>query len=241
MSRSFEGVALIVGAGEGLGAGLARQFSSAGMEVAIASRDSGHAEHVATGVARVTGRRIRSYACDATREADVAGLFAAVTGELGAPSLVVYNASGFLRRSILDIEAEELTRQWQVTCLGAFIVGRAAAVAMVERGNGTLIFTGATACYKGSAHFAGFAVGKFGLRALAQSMARELGPAGVHVALVNIDGQINGPQHAHEIPERGIDTLLDPDAIASTYLDLHGQHPTAWSHEIDLRPAVERW
>jgi NAD(P)-dependent dehydrogenase (short-subunit alcohol dehydrogenase family) len=131
--------------------------------------------------------------------------------------------------------------QWNVTCLGGFIVGREAARRMSKRGSGSLLFTGATACYKGSANFAGFAIGKFGLRALAQSMAREMGPQGVHVAIVNIDGEINGPAHAHEIPEKGIDALLDPDAIAETYLALHRQHHTAWSHEVDLRPAIEKW
>ncbi len=241
MNRSFEGVALIVGAGEGLGAGLARQFSSAGMDVAIASRNPDNARSIAERTAGLTGGRVAGYGCDATREIDVAGLFATVAGDLGEPRAVVYNASGFLRKSVLDIEVAELVRQWEVTCLGGFLVGREAARRMVEHGAGTVIFTGATACVRGSAHFAGFSVGKFGLRALAQSMARELGPRGVHVALVNIDGQINGPAHAHEVPERGIDTLLDPDAIALTYLDLHGQHATAWSHEVDLRPAVERW
>ncbi len=241
MNRSFEGVAVVVGAGEGLGAGLARQFSSAGMDVAVASRNPENAERIAERTSGITGGRVNGYACDTVEEADVTGLFARVTAELGEPQLVVYNASGFMMRSVLEIDVDDFVGQWKVTCLGALIVGREAARRMVKRGSGTVIFTGATACYKGSARFAGFAVGKFGLRALAQSMARELGPEGVHVALVNIDGQINGPAHAHEIPERGIETLLDPDAIARTYLDLHGQHPTAWSHEVDLRPAGERW
>lgn len=229
------GVALIVGAGAGLGAGLARRFAAGRMEVAIASRDAGRARALAADVGA------HGYACDATDEASVEQLFAQVAGELGEPSLVVYNASGFLRKSILEIETEEFVRQWNATCLGGFLVGREAARRMVKAGEGTLIFTGATACYKGSANFAGFAVGKFGLRALAQSMARELGPKKVHVAIVNIDGEINGPAHAHEIPEKGIDALLDPDAIAETYWSIHTQHHTAWTHEVDLRPAIERW
>ena len=241
MNRSFEGVAVIVGAGEGLGAGLARQFSAAGMDVAVASRNPENAERIAERTSEITGGRVNGYACDTVEEADVTGLFAKVASDLGEPQVVVYNASGFMVRSVLEIDVDDFVGQWKVTCLGALIVGREAARRMVKNGRGTVIFTGATACYKGSARFAGFAVGKFGLRALAQSMARELGPEGVHVALVNIDGQINGPAHAHEIPERGVDTLLDPDAIALTYLDLHGQHRTAWSHEVDLRPAVERW
>ena len=233
--RASGGVAVIVGAGAGLGAGLARRFVAGGMEVAIASRDAGRARHLA----EQTGSH--GYACDATDEASVDQFFRQVAGELGEPGLVVYNASGFLRKSVLEIEADEFENQWRTTCMGGFLVGRESARRMVAHGGGTLIFTGATACYKGSANFSGFAVGKFGLRGLAQSMARELGPRKVHVAIVNIDGEINGPAHAHEIPEKGIDALLDPDAIAETYWSLHMQHPTAWTHEIDLRPAIERW
>jgi NAD(P)-dependent dehydrogenase (short-subunit alcohol dehydrogenase family) len=241
MSDKESGVALVIGAGAGLGAGLARQFSSAGMEVAIASRNPHNAEEIAKDVTRVTQGPAHGYGCDATDETDVAALFDRVSGELGLPDLVVYNASGFLMKPVMEIETDELLQQWNVTCLGGFIVGREAARRMSERGSGSLIFTGATACYKGSANFAGFAIGKFGLRALAQSMARELGPQGVHVAIINIDGEINGPDHAHEIHEKGIDALLDPDAIAQTYLALHRQHHTAWSHEVDLRPAIEKW
>ncbi len=241
MAKNESGVALIIGAGGGLGAGLARRFSSAGMETAIASRDPRNAEGLAKDVTRVTGNAVYGYGCDATDEADVTALFDRVEGELGLPDAVVYNASGFLMKSVLEIEVDELMNQWNVTCLGGFIVGREAARRMSKRGSGSLLFTGATACYKGSAKFAGFAIGKFGLRALAQSMARELGPKGVHAAIVNIDGEINGPAHAHEIPEKGIDALLDPDAIAETYLALHRQHHTAWSHEVDLRPAIEKW
>ena len=241
MSQSNGEVAVVVGAGGGLGAGLARRFASADMAVAIASRDARNVERLAGDVADATGAKVRGYACDATDETAARDLFERVSGELGEPGLVVYNASGFLMKPILDIEVREFTRQWNVTCLGGFIVGREAARRMVAGGGGTLIFTGATACYKGSAKFAGFAVGKFGLRALAQSMARELGPEGLHVALVNIDGEINGPAHAHEVAEKGIDALLDPDAIAQTYLDIHRQHRTAWTHEADLRPALEGW
>ena len=241
MEQESGGVAVIVGAGGGLGAGLARRFASAGMEAAMASRNPRNAGALARDVAAATGGGAHGYACDATDESDVAALFAQVEGELGEPDLVVCNASGFLMKSVLDIEVDELVAQWRTTCLGAFIVGREAARRMAARGRGTLIFTGATACYKGSANFAGFAIGKFGLRALAQSMARELGPRGVHVALVNVDGQIYGPGHAGEVAQRGIDSFLDPDAIAETYLALHRQHPTAWTHELDLRPAIERW
>lgn len=241
MNDTNGGVAVVIGAGAGLGAGLGRRFASAGMTVAVASRDPRRAQAVAADIERATRGDAHGYPCDATDEHAVADLLNRVSGELGEPDLVVYNASGFLAKSILEIETDELVAQWNATCLGGFIVGREAARRMAKRGSGTLIFTGATACYKGSARFAGFAIGKFGLRALAQSMARELGPRGVHVALVNIDGAIAGPAHAHEIPEKGADALLDPDAIAETYLAIHRQHRTAWTHEADLRPAVERW
>ena len=241
MNETDGGVAVVVGAGAGLGAGLARRFASAGMAVAVASRNPRGTEAIAVEVERATRGAAHGYPCDATDENAVADLLNRVSGELGEPDLVVYNASGFLMKSILEIEADELVAEWNVTCLGGFIVGREVARRMAKRGGGTLIFTGATACYKGSARFAGFAIGKFGLRALAQSMARELGPKGIHVALVNIDGEINGPAHAHEIPEKGVDALLDPDAIAETYLAIHRQHRTAWTHEADLRPAIERW
>ncbi|MEM7122449.1 MAG: SDR family NAD(P)-dependent oxidoreductase [Pseudomonadota bacterium] len=242
MADETNGVALIVGAGAGLGGGLGRRFAAADMGVALASRNEDNATRLAGEVAKVAGSTVRGYGCDATNAEDVTDLFDSVTNDLGDPDVVVYNASGFLMKSVLEIDPDELAEQWEVTCLGGFLIGREAARRMVERENGgTIIFTGATACYKGSANFAGFAVGKFGLRALAQSMARELGPRGVHVALVNIDGEINGPHHAHEIEDRGVDAFLDTDAIAETYYALHRQHPTAWTHELDLRPAIEKW
>ena len=214
--KTEEGVAVVVGAGGGLGAGLARRFASAGMEVAIASRDGANAARLAEETAAFSSRRrgaggVHGYTCDATCEDRVADLFNRVEGELGSPRLAVYNASGFLMKPVLEIEVDELAAQWRTTCLGGFVVGREAARRMAAAG-GTLIFTGATACYKGSARFAAFAIGKFGLRALAQSMARELGPRGIHVAIVNIDGAINGPAHAHEIAEKGADVIREDAA-----------------------------
>ena len=242
MAERDNPVALVVGAGAGLGGGLGRRFAAADMDVALASRNEDNATRLAGEVAKVVGGTVRGYGCDATDTADVSDLYDAVTQDLGPPALVVFNASGFLMKPVLEIEPDELLDQWLVTCLAGFQVAREGASRMLEFGaGGTIIFTGATACYKGSAEFAGFAVGKFGLRALAQSMARELGPKGIHVALVNIDGEINGPHHAHEIEDRGVDAFLDTDAIADTYYALYRQHPTAWTHELDLRPAIERW
>jgi len=231
--------AIIVGVGPGLGASLARRFAAEGMKVAIAARRPGRLEPLVAEIVRAGGTA-RAYACDATQESQVIDLFAAAGAELGAPGLVVFNASGRVRKSIVDIEVEEFEKAWRGACLGGFIVGREAAKAMLLQGAGTILFTGATASVKSYAGSAGFAVGKFGLRALAQSMARELGPRGIHVAHVVVDGGIHGPGHAPS-PDRPADHLLEPDAIAETYWQLHRQHRSAWAHEVDLRPWVERF
>ncbi len=233
-------VAVVVGIGGGLGAALGRCFAAAGMGVALAARSRKTTDGLAEDITRA-GSAARAYAADATDEAAVSGLFAAVRGDLGEPDLVVYNAGAFMRQGILEASAAEFERCWRVGCLGAFLVGREAAKGMAARGSGTIIFTGATASLRGSASFFNLAVGKFGERALAQSMARELGPEGVHVAHVVIDGQIDGPYHADLAKERGPDALLAPDAIAEAYLGLHRQHRSAWTHELDLRPWVEKF
>ena len=152
-------VALVVGAGAGLGGGLGRRFAAAGMDVALSSRNEGNATRLAGEVAKVMGGTVRGYGCDATDASDISDLFDTVTQDLGQPTLVVYNASGFLMKSILEIDPDELAEQWEVTCLGGFLVGKEAARRMLEFSDGgTIIFTGATACYKGSAEFAGFAI-----------------------------------------------------------------------------------
>ena len=231
-------VAIIVGAGPGLGSGLARRFARAGMKVAVARRN---ADKLAA-LIKELGGNARAYACDATDEAAVRQLFASVTADLGAPALAVFNAGAFVRKSIIDTTTEEFERCWRVGCLGGFLVGREAARAMLTRGaehKGTIIFTGATASLRGGAQFHNLAVGKFGLRALAQSMARELQPQGIHVAHVVIDGQIEGERPGHSAAERGKDSVLDPAAIAETYYQIHLQQRSAWSFEVDLRPHVE--
>ena len=232
--------AVIVGAGPGLGAALARRFARAGMKVAVARRS---ADRLAP-LLNELGGNARAYACDATDEAAVRQLFASVTADLGAPALAVFNAGAFVRKSIIDPTTEEFERCWRVGCLGGFLVGREAARAMLMRNaehKGTIIFTGATASLRGGAQFHNLAVGKFGLRALAQSMARELQPQGIHVAHVVIDGQIEGERPGYSAAERGKDSVLDPAAIAETYYQLHLQQRSAWSHEVDLRPYVEKF
>lgn len=228
-------VALIVGVGPGLGAALARRFAQGGMAVAIAARR----REALTGLAQEIGGR--AYACDVGDEASVDELFQKVTRELGALRVAIYNAGAYSPGGILEISAADFERCWRVGCLGGFFVGQRAARSMVAGGRGTILFTGATASLRGGARFANLAVGKFGLRALAQSMARELGPKGIHVAHVVIDGQIRSERYAHLEKERPADGLLDPAAIAETYWQLHSQPRSAWTMELDLRPWVEKF
>ncbi len=233
-------VAIVIGAGPGLGSALARRFARAGMQVAVARRN---ADKLAT-LTRELGGNAHAYACDATDESAVRQLFASVAANLGVPTLAVFNAGAFVRKGVLDTSVEEFERCWRVACLGGFLVGREAARAMLARNaehKGTLIFTGATASLRGGAQFHNLAVGKFGLRALAQSMAREFQPQGIHVAHVVIDGQIAGERAGHSIAERGKNAVIDPAAIAETYYQLHLQPRSAWSFEVDLRPYVEKF
>ena len=231
-------VALVVGAGPGLGAALGRCFSEDGMAVAVSARTQASVDAIAAEI----GDGARAYGCDATDEGQVEALFTSVTADLGAPNLVVYNAGAFAPGTVLEIEAAAFEHCWRVGCLGGFLVGRAAGRAMVALGGGTILFTGATASLRGGANFANLAVGKFGLRALAQSMARALGPKGIHVAHTIIDGQISADRPGYRASDREqADAVLDPNAIAETYLNLHRQHRSAWTHEIDLRPWVEKF
>ena len=235
--------ALIVGVGPGLGAALVRAFAGAGLDVALAARDAERlAPYAAEGEA--AGARTRAYSCDVTSEADVDKLFAGMDADFGPLRVAVFNAGAFVPAGILDIGAADFERCWRIGCFGAFLVGQRAARRMLseesgdggEGHRGSILFTGATASLRGGARFANLAVGKFGLRALAQSMARELGPQGVHVAHVVIDGLISHPKSGGAAPG---DARLDPDAIAANYLMLHRQPKSAWTHELDLRPWTE--
>jgi NAD(P)-dependent dehydrogenase (short-subunit alcohol dehydrogenase family) len=220
-------VAVIVGAGPGLGAALARRFAKAGMTVAVARRNASKLGKLATEIGG------KAYACDATDAAAVENLFAAVTRDLGTPVLAVFNAGAYRPGGILDIDPGDFEECWRIGCLGGLNVGQAALRRMVPAGAGTILYTGATASLRGSAGFANLAVPKFGLRALAQSMAREFGPKGIHVAHVLIDGQIGR--------DGGGVNKLGPSAIAEAYLHLYEQHPSAWAQEMDLRPNVEKF
>jgi len=224
-------IAIVVGAGPGLGNALVHRFARAGMTVAAVSRRGGHVDSAPA----EERKRVIGYACDATQGAEVTATFGRIVRELGAPDLVVFNVGTWDRGGILELSEDLIVRAWRTGCLAGFLVGQEAARAMLPRGRGTIIFSGATGSIRGGAGFAAFAIPKFGLRALAQSMARELGPKGLHVAHVLIDGMIAGQG------ESGANSSLAPAAIAESYYQLHRQERSAWSQEIDLRPMDERF
>jgi len=224
-------IAVIVGVGQGLSAALARGCAERGMSVVLAARNI---EKLSALASETDARLI---ACDATDRRQVDALFH-VVGAMGAPVLVVYNASYRHRGPFVALDAGEVARTLEVTALGGFHVGQAAARMMLPLGRGSIFFTGASASVKGYAQSAPFAMGKFALRGLAQSMARELSPQGLHVAHFVIDGGISrGAQDTRR--DRGPDGLLEPAAIAETYLYVHDQPRNAWSWEIEMRPSVE--
>jgi len=223
--------ALIVGAGSGLSASLARLFSKNGMKVALAARLT----EKLSALAGETGAKV--FACDATQRADVEKLFAGVEAALGPPDVVVYNASFRTRGPIADLEPADVEKAIAVSAFGGFLVAQQAARRMLPQGRGAILFTGASASVKGYAQSAPFAMGKFALRGLAQSMARELGPRGIHVAHFVIDGGIRSDRRPPS-PDKP-DALLDPDAIAQSYWHVLGQPRSAWTFELEVRPWVE--
>jgi len=237
-------IALVVGAGAGLSGSLARLCAGEGMDVAVAARNI---EKLAP-LCDATGAK--AYACDAIDGAQVDRLFDAVAGDLGVPDLVVYNASARARGPIAEVDRDAVLNAVMVSCYAGFLVGQKAAQQMLPRGSGSIFFTGASASVKGYPQSAPFAMGKFGLRGLAQSMARELGPQNIHVGHFVIDGGIrqgpDDPRAGRNLTAAGhtgeaTDSLLEPDAIARTYLDVHRQHRSAWTWEVELRPWVEKF
>ena len=223
--------ALIVGAGSGLSASLARLFSKNGMSVALAARST----EKLSGLAAETGAKV--FACDATKRDAVEKLFADVEASVGAPDVVVYNASFRTRGPLIELEPAEVEKAIAVSAFGGFLVAQQAARRMLPQGRGAIFFTGASASVKGYAQSAPFAMGKFALRGLAQSMARELSPSGIHVAHFVIDGGIRSDRRPPS-PDKP-DALLDPDAIAQSYLHVLQQPRSAWTFELEVRPWVE--
>ena len=226
--------ALIVGAGPGLSASLARLLAADGLHVGLAARDVGKLD----ALARETGAAV--HACDATRPAEVEALFARMEPALGGPpDVVVYNASGRLRGTIETLDPASVAQALMVSAYGGFLVAQAAAKRMLPARHGAILLTGASASVKGYAGSSPFAMGKFALRGLSQSLARELQPKGIHVAHVVIDGAIRTAGRPE--PADSPDSTLDPDAIARAYRDLLRQNRSAWTSEIELRPWVERF
>src|SRR3954465_2096759 len=225
--------ALIVGAGSGLSASLARHLNNEGTKVALAARSTGD---LAPLVKDIGGA---AFPCDASKPADVAKLFADLDAGLGAPEIVIYNASFRSRGPFVDLDPTEVEQALAVTAYGAFLVAQQAARRMLPRGHGAILFTGASAGMKGFAQSAPVAMGEFALRGLAQSMARELSPQGIHVAHIVIDGGIKSARRPEPADKPA--SLLDPDAIAASYLHVIHQPRSAWSAEVELRPWVEKF
>ena len=226
--------ALIVGVGPGLSASLARLFSAEGLRVSLAARSTGTMEALAA----ETGAG--AHTCDATSEDDVAGLFAALEGE--APDVVIYNPSARAHGDFVDVDPAAFKQALLISAYGGFLVAQQAAKRMVPAGHGAILFTGASASVKGYPRSAAFAMGKFGLRGLAQSLARELHPKGVHIGHFVIDGGIRNPLRPERVdtPDNP-DSMLDPDDIARTYWGLLSQDRSSWTWEIEVRPWVERF
>jgi len=226
--------ALIIGAGVGVSRSLAVLFANEGMQVAVAARNTDKLSDLV----KETGAR--AYACDASQRDQVEALFDAVTQDLGDLDVVVYNPSARERGPFVEIDPEGVRNALMVTCYGGFLVGQRAAKEMLASGGGSILFTGASASVKGYPQSASFAMGKFGLRGLVQSMARELAPKNIHVAHFVIDGGI-ASTGGRANDASGKDDWLEPDAIAQSYLHIHRQHRSAWTWEVELRPWVENF
>jgi len=237
-------VALIVGAGEATGGAIARRFAREGYTACVTRRTADKLQPLVAQIEKAGGKA-RAFGSDARREEQVVELVQAIEREVGPIEVCVFNVGGNVRFPIRETTARVYTKVWEMAALAGFLAGREAARAMVPRGRGTILFTGATASLRGGKGFAAFAGAKHALRALAQSMARELGPEGIHVAHVVVDGAIDTPFIRDTFPERyklkEDDGILDPEAIAENYWRLHCQPRSAWTHELDLRPWMEPW
>ena len=227
---------LIVGAGAGLSAAVARLLAKDGVEVSLAARTPGDLSGLCEELSA------KAYACDASSRDDVAAMFAALDADGRTPDFVLYNPSARARGPFIELDPDEVHNAIMVSAYGGFLVALEAARRMVEKGEGAIFFTGASASVKGYAQSASFAMGKFALRGLAQSMARELQPKNIHVAHFVIDGGIRNEDRPERMPAEGApDSMLEPEAIAETYMSVLRQHRSAWSWEVELRPWVERF
>lgn len=236
--------ALVVGAGDATGGAIAKRFAREGLVVCATRRSADKLQPLIDEI-RMAGGQAHGYASDARKEEDVVKLVDDIERDIGPIEVMVFNIGANVPCSILDETARKYFKIWEMACFSGFLVGREVARRMVTRQRGTIIFTGATAALRGSANFAAFAGAKHALRALAQSMARELGPKNIHVAHVVIDGAIDTEFIRENFPDRyalkDSDGILDPAHIADNYWHLHTQPRDAWTHELDLRPWSERW
>jgi NAD(P)-dependent dehydrogenase (short-subunit alcohol dehydrogenase family) len=236
--------ALIVGAGDATGGAIARRFAREGLVACVTRRTADKLEPLVQSI-RDSGGQAHGFGSDARDEAAVTELVATIEREIAPIEVAVFNIGANVRFNVTDTTERVYRKVWEMAALAGFLVGREAARAMLPRGRGTIIFTGATASLRGGAGFAAFAGAKHALRALAQSMARELGPQGIHVAHTVIDGAIDTQFIAENFPQRYAlkdkDGILNPDHIAEAYWQLHCQPRSAWTHEMDLRPWMETW
>jgi NAD(P)-dependent dehydrogenase (short-subunit alcohol dehydrogenase family) len=238
------GVCCVIGAGDATGSAVARRFAKEGYTACVARRTEAALRPLVDQIT-VEGGRAVAFGLDARREDQVVNFFHHIEAEVGPIEVLVFNVGGNVRFPVLETTSQKYFKVWEMCAMAGFLAGREAARVMLPRGRGTLLFTGATASLRGAAGFAAFAGGKAALRALAQSMARELGPKGLHVAHVVIDGLIDtafSREHfAQRVEEAGPDGILNPDHIADAYWWLHEQPRDAWTFELDLRPSAERW
>ena len=236
--------ALIIGAGDALGGAIARRFAREGFTACVVRRNGDKLAPLVDAI-RAEGGDAVPFGADARKEEQMVELVQRIEREQGAIEVAVFNIGANVRFPIRETTSRVYFKVWEMACFAGFLMGREVAKVMVPRGHGTILFTGATASIRGRDGFAAFAGAKHGLRALAQSMARELGPQGIHVAHTLIDGAIDTAFIRDNFPERyalkAEDGILDPDAIAETYWQLHRQHRSAWTHELDLRPWREPW
>lgn len=239
------GVVLVIGAGDATGGAIAQRFAREGYTACVVRRDAEKLQPLVAAI-EAEGGRAYAFGVDARREEQVVELIETIERDQGPIEVMVFNIGANVPSSILDETARKYFKIWEMACFSAFLCGREVARRMVTREHGTLLFTGATASLRGGAYFGAFAGAKHALRALAQSMARELGPRGVHVAHVVVDGSIDTAFIRDNFPDdyarkKPLDGVLKPEHIADNYWHLHCQPRDAWTHELDLRPYMEKW
>jgi NAD(P)-dependent dehydrogenase (short-subunit alcohol dehydrogenase family) len=239
-------VCLVIGAGDGVGGAIAKAFAAEGFEVCVTrrARNLDQLEALAQSI-RDEGGKARAYGVDARSEDEMTALFEQVERDVGPLEVVVFNIGANVRFEVVETTARVFHKVWEMACFAGFLTGREAAKAMLPRGHGTILFTGASASLRGRQGFSAFSAAKQGLRAVAQALAKEVGPQGIHVAHVVVDGAIDGVFARTNIPDReerlDRDAILKPEEIAKSYVWLHGQQRSAWTHELDLRPWSETW